>query len=200
MQTEKGDPLVHLSKEDYLFSIAAGRARQDENTKDHNRQAAKGASEDPAEALKLHETGCLGETALARWLGVDPPGKGTFRKVDVDGKECKASEHVHGHLILTDADRDDPAFYLLTGAGVRWWVRGWIFGDWAKEGRFWFRQSHNGRPPAHWIPQWALVSHRVDPEAVRKPINHKHDRAKNRKNKAGEEVENPRPDPGRIRV
>jgi hypothetical protein len=100
--------------------------------------------------------GCLGELAVAKWLGRYPGGFSVRGAGDLVGVEVRTIEKRGAALQVYREDPDCAAFVLAyAGDVLRDGVDllGWIPGAEAKDGRFW-DASH--RAPAFLVPQMYL--------------------------------------------
>lgn len=142
---------VILSSWEILLAAQAGIMRQVENLK-KNRQPYYGAGSE--NDWQLHIEGCLGELAVAKFLGLYWSGKGELRLPDVGIYDVRTGSKPHHRLILHPEDPDDRQFWLVTGANGHYTIRGWIFGRDGKQAQYW--QDPTGQRPAYFIPHSAL--------------------------------------------
>lgn len=142
---------VSLEMHEIMLAAHAGVMRQVENLK-LGRTPAHGCGVESD--WQLNVEGCLGEMALAKYLGVWWPGKGRFRDCDVSNVDVRTATKDHYRLILHKEDPDDRVFYLLTGVNGVYTVRGWILGEDGKNEEWW-EDPDTGRP-AYFVPQSVL--------------------------------------------
>lgn len=120
------------------------------------RQDANGTPE--RDAWGLHIGGCLGELAVAKWLGVY--WDGAFRQKlvagDVGALEVRYTDWTNGRLLIKEKDADDAAYLLVTGPSLQqcFTIRGWIVGGDAKKD-VWHVELERGRP-CYAVPQAVL--------------------------------------------
>jgi len=145
------DEMIELTGWEMLLAAQAGCMRQVENLK-KNRNHRHGAS--ASNTWQMGVEGCLGEFALAKYLGVYWSGKGVLRAPDVGDVDVRTSSKPHYRLILHPDDPDDRKFYLLTGLDGKYIVRGWIMGIDGKQDQYW--EDPAGGRPAYFVPQSAL--------------------------------------------
>jgi len=134
-----------------LLAAQAGIMRQVENCK-IGREPYHGAGS--GNDWQLHIEGCLGEFALAKYLGVHWSGKGKLRDPDVGEVDVRTGARDSHRLILHDDDPDDRVFWLLCGVNGNYTVKGWITGLDGKKKVYW--SDPVGGRPAYFIPQSAL--------------------------------------------
>ena len=114
------------------------------------------------ESWQCNIVGALGEMVVAKaldryWNGdVGPLGRS-----DVGPYQVRTTPHVDGHLIVTDKDRDDDVFILVTGIEPAFVIRGWLYGRDAKRPEF---IEDRGRGKRFFVPQAALRSFASLPE------------------------------------
>ncbi len=142
---------VELTFAETLQGAFAGICRQVENLK-KNRKPYYGAGTD--KDWQKHIDGCLGEKALAKYLGVYWSGKGGFRGPDVEDFQVRTTQYSNGHLLLHREDDDDKIFWLVTGLNGIYDIRGHILAGRGKLDEFW-RDRPNDQS-AYFVPQSAL--------------------------------------------
>ena len=106
------------------------------------------------------------ECALAKYLNIFWDGsEGTFKAPDLgDDIQVRCSSYAQAHLIVRDKDDGAHRYILLTGEGLNWDVRGWMFGYDAKKDTY-FRQSESTNAAnSWWVPQSDLED--VDPQGL----------------------------------
>jgi hypothetical protein len=118
----------------------------------------------------LDEQGALGEYAVAKALGVQwTPGVDTFSAEGGDGVgkfEVRTGGRHNYSLIIRPADKDERVFILATTEDRRtFFVHGWMTAIGAKRVASW-KRAPNGRPPAWFVPQGALIDLRFLPRPV----------------------------------
>ena len=99
--------------------------------------------------------GALAECALAKHLQIFW-SKGTPGACDVGPHDVRATEHLHGSLIIHPTDADERKYYLLTGCNGKYYVRGYMYGYHAKQQKYW-KDPQGGRP-AFFVPQADLIN------------------------------------------
>lgn len=115
----------------------------------------------------IHAAGA--ELALAKWMGIpwEPPdGPGD---ADVGPYEVRWTKYDHGHLQLQPKDveaKGDRLYYLVTGLGPRYTLRGWILGAQADNPKkYWRNPNQNAKATdpryCFYVPQSDLYP--VDP-------------------------------------
>lgn len=105
----------------------------------------------------IHIEGAAGELAVAKAIGRYWDGSvDTFKgKGDIgDNIEVRTHHGHNGHLIVTQRDHEDHAYFLVTGTAPDYKVHGWLYGHEAMKDK-WLR-SFNGRPEIYFVPQSAL--------------------------------------------
>jgi hypothetical protein len=142
--------VVKLSSWEMLLAAQAGVMRQVENIQ-KERQTTYGAG---GNEWQLHVEGCLGEYALAKYLGIHWPGKGKLRAFDVGEFDVRTRSQENYELILHPEDPDNRIFWLLCGRNGLYKVKGWILGSEGKRREYW-KDPAGGRP-AYFVPQSAL--------------------------------------------
>ena len=117
--------------------------------------ASHGAPTDPAEALKLHIIGMLGEAALAKALGLWWMGDSEIHGPDVAQWHVRAVTRPTSRLIVHDNDPDEAAYVLVDISRLPVCVIvGWIYGKDAKQPEHW--QNPGTNRPAYFVPRHAL--------------------------------------------
>lgn len=143
--------IVTLTQWEMYVAGQAAVARQIENI-GKSRKNAHGAPD--RLAWQLHVEGCLGEIALAKYLGIYWSGKGRLRAPDVGRMDVRTNKRHNGDLILHDDDPDDRPFWLLTGGMNKFVVQGWLFARDGKKDEYWADPA--GNRPAYFVPQHVL--------------------------------------------
>lgn len=142
---------VSLSPSEMMTAALAGVMRQVENCKrSRTPRFGAGATND----WQLHIEGCLGEYAIAKYLGAFWPGKGRLRTADVGDMDVRTRSRDGYELIVHDSDPDHRVFWLVCGSNGKYRVKGWIFGRDAKKDSYW-KDPAGGRP-AYFVPHSAL--------------------------------------------
>lgn len=142
---------VELTFYEMLLAAHAGVMRQVQNCKD-GLAPAYGAGD--KNDWQLHIEGCLGECALAKFLGVYWSGKGELRAPDVGIVDVRTTRLDYGDLMMHKRDPDDRVFYLLCGVNGIYKVKGWILAKDGKKDFYW--RDPTGKRPAYFVPQHAL--------------------------------------------
>lgn len=126
------------------------------------------------EALRIHRLGCIGEMAVAKFLGVEDsvftettPVRGSS---DLPGNIDVKTRAKHGYDLLVQID-DDPnkVFFLVTYDEKTIKLCGWIKGRYAMRSE-WIREYVRGRP-CYSVPQKALNDPETLPERFLIDIN-----------------------------
>lgn len=102
--------------------------------------------------------GTCGEMAVAKYLGVYFGGGmgDEFKSPDVgDRIQVRTTPRHDGSLIVRKDAKDDHIYVLVTGEAPNFFLRGFILGGDAKRDEF--VMAPNGRPPAWFVPQYALL-------------------------------------------
>lgn len=152
---------IRLTEGDLERAHSEAQRRQDynqaRNLKGRNRAAATGD-----EALRLHILGCVGELAVAKYLGMESrvfDAQGPIRgSSDLPGNiEVKTRPKANYDLLVQFGDDPNKIFVLVTHeGGESAHVRGWIRGKDAMRKEY-VRELVRGRP-CYVIPQKALES------------------------------------------
>jgi hypothetical protein len=146
-------PNVNLSSWEMLMAAQAGVLRQVENLQKKRVPAyGVGANND----WQLHIEGCMGEYALAKYLGIHWSGKGQLRKPDVGVFDVRTRSRDNYELIIHPEDPDDRIFWLVCGRNGAYSIKGWILARDGKKKEYW--KDPAGRNPAYFVPQSALHS------------------------------------------
>lgn len=116
--------------------------------------------------LWLHIEGACGELAVAKWSGKYWGGDiCTFKAADIGERVQVRTRSKHDYdLIVRDNDNDEHAFILVTGVGIDFTLRGWIWGRDAKRPEF--LKTYGGRPAAYFVPQSELRPMRLPPDRL----------------------------------
>jgi hypothetical protein len=146
------DSSVKLTWGEMLLAAQAGAMRQVENLKE-GRSPAYGAGNQ--NDWQYNVEGCLGECALAKFLGVYWSGKGVLGAPDVGTVDVRTRSQDHYELYLHKSDPDDRVFYLLCGINGEYSVKGWILGKDGKKEKYWNDPSGNNRY-SYFVPRYAL--------------------------------------------
>ena len=112
----------------------------------------------------IHILGAVGEYVVARALAVFWPGPGLLRAPDVGPIQVRTATRLDSRLIIHPSDPDDAPFVLVTGAGLSYEVRGWMWGLNAKQPMWW--TDPTGKRPAYFVPQ----KHLYDITALREQL------------------------------
>lgn len=142
---------IVLNPWEILFAAQCGLMRQVENIK-KQRTPSYGAGDDSN--WQIHVEGCLGEYALAKFLGVHWAGKGVLRAPDIGAVDVRTATKDHYCLLLHEEDSDDRRYWLVTGINGAYTVQGWILGRDGKKSEYW-KDPLGGRP-AFFVPQSIL--------------------------------------------
>ena len=143
---------ITLSPWDIMLAAQAGVQRQVENLSLGRKHAYGLLSNENDWQYSIE--GCLGEFALAKFLGVNWPGKNRIGAADVGDVDVRTSAHEHGALLLHPPDPDDRPFWLLTGLNGNYVVHGWIHARDGKLPEYW--RDPTGNRPAFFVPQSKL--------------------------------------------
>jgi hypothetical protein len=101
--------------------------------------------------------GSCGEMAVAKYLGIYwGGGMGEeFKSPDLgDRIQIRTTPRLDGSLIVRKDAKDDHIYVLVTGEAPTYFLRGFISAADAKRDEF--VRAPNGRPPAWFVPQYAL--------------------------------------------
>lgn len=103
-----------------------------------------------------HIVGAIGEMVVAKALGIYwSAGVDTFKDPDLGVDiQVRCSDQPMASLIVRDDDKDDHRFVLVVGVLYRFHIVGWMYGDEAKQQR-WYKNP-NGRGFAYFVPQTEL--------------------------------------------
>ena len=143
-----GDNIVRLDTFEVFTAAIAGAQRQVENLSEGRTPFyGAGVSND----WQLHIEGCLGERALAKFLGIPWTGKGVFRAPDVGDMDVRTTSSTSNRLILHQNDPDDRIFWLVAGLNGNYLIQGWVYGREGKINEFWCDPSGKNRP-AFFVP------------------------------------------------
>lgn len=142
---------VKLTYAEMQLAGLAGIQRQIQNLKDRSKPA-HGA--DDQNDWQKHIEGCLGEMALAKYLGVYWGGKGFKGDFDVLDVDARTASKDYYCLILHNTDEDERFVYLLTGINGTYEVRGGMNAKEGKKPEFW-KEYYKGRG-AYFVPQKLL--------------------------------------------
>lgn len=146
---------IKLSEKQLHIAEQEARRRQSQNEE----RGLKGRNRAPAagtKALEMHRLGCIGETAVAHYLGLEQflfthqqamPGSS-----DLPGGIEVKTRSKHGYDLLVQLDDDpDETFVLVTHQGDTTRVIGWLRGYEAMK-REYIRELVRGRP-CYVVPQ-----------------------------------------------
>jgi len=98
-----------------------------------------------------HIEGAAGELAFAKWSNKFWSGNvGDLTANDVGKVEVRTASDHNRRLIIHKKDPDDRRFVLVTGIAPTFRIRGWIWGEDAKQEQYW--QDPVGGRPAYFIP------------------------------------------------
>lgn len=138
--------LVRLTSMEMLIATSLGTARHMQSV---TRTTARGQAKETS--LDSHIVGAMGEMAAAKAMGIYPGFTvNNFDGPDM-GKDIQIRACREGRLIVTDSDKSNQKFVLVTGHAPDLNVVGWIWGGDAKNEK-WLFDPRNGRPPAFFIP------------------------------------------------
>ena len=104
-----------------------------------------------ADSWEINIEGALGECVVAKYKNVYWQGCGNVGDCDVDDFDVRTTKRGDGRLILHRSDADERVYWLVTGSGGIYHVRGWIQGYHGKAAKYW-TDPGTGRP-AYFIPQ-----------------------------------------------
>lgn len=169
---------VRLTPWEILLAAQAGLMRQVENIK-LGRKPYHGAGS--LNDWQLNIEGCLGEYALAKYLGVHWSGKGDFRGPDVGGNghpgcEVRVAMGDKRRLILHPEDGDNKVFWLVCGVNGSYRIKGWILGQNGKKEEWWTDPTGKDRW-AFFVPQAALNDPESWPGRARRVSGQENERA-----------------------
>lgn len=150
-------PKVILESWEIELAAIAGVQRQVENLA-KNRTPKYGAGRWLDWQLAID--GCLGECALAKYLGIFWSGKGRFAGLDVGRYQVRTSQ-TGPDLLLHPDDQDNHIFWLVVGLNGEYEIRGWIEARIGKDKKYW-RDPVGGRG-CYFVPQAVLISPTIDP-------------------------------------
>jgi len=143
--------IVQLTSCEMVMAATAGIMRQVENVKAKRRPYYLAGNQ---RDWQIHVEGCLGEFALAKFLGIHWTGKGALRAPDVGTVDVRTAGKNHYKLILHPDDDDDRPFWLLCGVNGRYSVKGWLRAGDGKKKEYWKDPADRG---ASWyVPQSVL--------------------------------------------
>jgi hypothetical protein len=146
---------VELTPSEIQTGASIGIRRHCQNIY-HKRRPSWGVGTD--NNWQLHVEGALGECVIARHLNIYWNGNlGEFHMPDVaQGKvEVRATASHNNRLILHPTDKDDHAYWLVTGANGTYRIQGYIMGRDGKQQKWW--EDPQGNRPAFFVPQAALI-------------------------------------------
>ncbi len=139
---------IKLTPAEMLFAAEAGCMRQIENLA-KGRQDYHGA--DRSNGWQMHIEGALCEMAVAKARNIYWHGKGQFRGDDAGTIQVRGTTHPNGCLLLHKDDADHDQFWLVTGRGSGYWVRGWMMGHQGKQEKYW--DDPKGGRACYFVPQ-----------------------------------------------
>lgn len=144
---------VVLTPPQILMGAHIGLMRQTSNMK-NNRNPRYGAGHNNDWQYNIE--GCLGEMAVASFLGIYWDGNiNRLDRADVGDLEVRTrSEHWH-EMLLHEADKDESKHLLVTGKNGSYQLHGWLYGYEGKLDKYWKDPSKKDRP-AFFIPQSEL--------------------------------------------
>lgn len=144
---------IKLSWYEMEIAALAGVQRHVQNLA-RKRNHAYGAGDHNAWQLNIE--GCLGEMALAKFLGKYWSGKGVFRGGDVGDYQVRTRSKDYYELIIHPNDPDGAVFWLVCGINGTYTIKGWIIGRDGKKKEYW--KDPAGNRPAYFVPQHVLNS------------------------------------------
>jgi len=146
--SETGSPKIRLSLKQIELAAWAGVQRQ------ANRISKGQFNHD----WQSHVEGCLGEFAVAQFLGkhwdgnIGLPGPG-----DVGSKiEVRTTPLLDGRLLINEHDQTNANWVLVCGSNGDYILVGWLEGILAKVDKYWAKISANNTKEMYCIPQSEL--------------------------------------------
>ena len=145
---------VKLTPSQILQGANAGVLRQVQNLQ-KNRTPRYGA--DNRNDWQLHVEGCLGEIAVASYLGIFwDANLGMLHRSDVGELEVRCRSKNWYDLIIHHEDSNHAKYVLITGVNGSYDIHGWIYGYSGKNEKYWSDPA-KGRP-AFFVPKSELNS------------------------------------------
>ena len=142
---------IKLTFSEMLIAAQVGVMRQVQNMK-YKRHNAHGTS---GNDWQIHIEGCLGECAVAKYLGLYWAGAlGDLRAGDVNDLQVRTRSSHSYDLILHKSDSDVAKFILATGKNGSYILHGWILGSKGKLPQYW--NDPAGGRPAYFFPKEKL--------------------------------------------
>lgn len=146
---------VVLTKYEIELAMFVANQRQGMNVENG---AAHRHGADPADGMRLHREGCLGELAVAKALNLFWSGAiGDYGAIDVGNMvEVRAKNRPDHRLILHEDDTDDfPWVSVDVGSAPNISLRGWVMGRDGKRSEWWADPARSNRW-AYWVPNVEL--------------------------------------------
>jgi hypothetical protein len=125
-----------------------------------NKNRSKLLSSDYSDNVKIHIAGCIGETAVAKLLGIYNPQTFNVFKSQSDLSIGDVSIEVrsrsnHNHDMIVRLDDDNNSIYILsTGDGNLVRIHGWMRGSAAKKDKY--KKNYGGHGEAFFVPSQNL--------------------------------------------
>lgn len=143
---------IRLTPAEYVHAAHAGFMRQASNTC-RGRADAYGYS---GIGYDIHIQGAIAEFVVAKAMRLFWTGLSAIGASDVAGLQVRSSINHNYRLIVHPADPDTAPFVFITGSGLEYVIRGWLYGADAKQEQYW-EETVKGRP-AYFVPQSELRS------------------------------------------
>ena len=143
---------IILSSAEIMIASQVGIMRQIEDIK-ANKKSFSG--EKPELAWQRHIEGALTECAMAKYLNVYW-SKQSWPHPDVGNIDVRSTHWEHGYLRIEPKDDNDRKFYLLTGLNGTYTMRGWIYGETAKQEKY-LKTYDKEREMKYFVPQSDLI-------------------------------------------
>ena len=143
---------IILSSAEIMIASQVGIMRQIEDIK-ANKKSFSG--EKPELAWQRHIEGALTECAMAKYLNVYW-SKQSWPHPDVGNIDVRSTHWEHGDLRIEPKDDNDRKFYLLTGLNGTYTMRGWIYGETAKQEKY-LKTYDKEREMKYFVPQSDLI-------------------------------------------
>jgi hypothetical protein len=150
--------LISLTPEQLAAAEAEAQRRQQQN----EARGLRGRNNAPSRgqtALEMHRLGCVGELAVAVFLGLEDSvfANETAVRGSTDlpgGIEVKTRSKSHYDLIVQKRENPSKKFVLVTFEDQKTLLHGWCYGHEAMDERYWADPA--GGRPAYFVPQAAL--------------------------------------------
>ena len=126
---------VDLTPSQIFQGANAGVLRQVQNIKKNRTPRYGSGSQND---WQLHIEGCLGELALASYLGLFwDANLGMLSRGDVGDLEVRTRSKHYYDLIIHDGDKDTSKYVLVTGVNGSYQIHGWLWGFEGKRKEYW---------------------------------------------------------------